>query len=365
MVRLHKVYGNLMVDLVPTNAKLLARAIRLTALATGANRGCLRDGAEGLPLPGEGGDCHDPAGVDADTALQRINSSDGDVRTALRRSDIHFRIARVSQRYTSQRRRTTVLAGRPARADRRGDGAGQQSRRLVTHLCATAPCCVARLDLHGPYFLPFVHRWRFNGDFYPQIAGVTSVAPPRCCWALAARTDHRGDWPGDQSRTGVRSRYVALAGRAAADRVCIIIAAPLVLWSRWRGLVGWTLALMVTYSVLMLWVPVAGPDSAVSRGSLEAGRDTGAFVDRRLMSGHLWAQAKTGIRKACSVLCRRRRRCCSARSPDVFADQTDGWRPHAVAGCCRLCWRSGSALLDRFFMPINKSLWTPSYARYS
>ena len=37
MVRLHKVYGNLMVDLKPTNAKLVRRAIRLTALATGAD----------------------------------------------------------------------------------------------------------------------------------------------------------------------------------------------------------------------------------------------------------------------------------------------------------------------------------------
>jgi N-acetylmuramic acid 6-phosphate etherase len=34
MVRLHKIYGNLMVDLVPTNAKLVRRAIRLTMLAT-------------------------------------------------------------------------------------------------------------------------------------------------------------------------------------------------------------------------------------------------------------------------------------------------------------------------------------------
>ena len=36
MVRLHKVYGNLMVDLRATNAKLRARALRLTRLATGA-----------------------------------------------------------------------------------------------------------------------------------------------------------------------------------------------------------------------------------------------------------------------------------------------------------------------------------------
>ena len=37
MVRMNKVYGNLMVDLKPTNAKLVRRAIRLTMLATGAD----------------------------------------------------------------------------------------------------------------------------------------------------------------------------------------------------------------------------------------------------------------------------------------------------------------------------------------
>jgi N-acetylmuramic acid 6-phosphate etherase len=37
MVRLHKVYGNLMVDVVPTNAKLVRRAVAVTALATGAD----------------------------------------------------------------------------------------------------------------------------------------------------------------------------------------------------------------------------------------------------------------------------------------------------------------------------------------
>jgi N-acetylmuramic acid 6-phosphate etherase len=37
MVRLHKVFGNLMVDLRATNAKLIARAQRLTMLATGCS----------------------------------------------------------------------------------------------------------------------------------------------------------------------------------------------------------------------------------------------------------------------------------------------------------------------------------------
>lgn len=37
MVRLHKVYGNLMVDVLPTNEKLYRRAIALTVRATGAS----------------------------------------------------------------------------------------------------------------------------------------------------------------------------------------------------------------------------------------------------------------------------------------------------------------------------------------
>ena len=42
MVRLNKVYGNLMVDLKATNAKLVRRAIRLTAFATGADEEAAR-----------------------------------------------------------------------------------------------------------------------------------------------------------------------------------------------------------------------------------------------------------------------------------------------------------------------------------
>ncbi|GAB3444892.1 N-acetylmuramic acid 6-phosphate etherase [Massilia solisilvae] len=43
MVRLNKVYGNLMVDLKATNAKLVRRAIRLTCFATGADEAAARE----------------------------------------------------------------------------------------------------------------------------------------------------------------------------------------------------------------------------------------------------------------------------------------------------------------------------------
>ncbi len=42
MVRLNKIYGNLMVDLKPTNAKLVLRAVRLTMFATGAEEQAAR-----------------------------------------------------------------------------------------------------------------------------------------------------------------------------------------------------------------------------------------------------------------------------------------------------------------------------------
>jgi N-acetylmuramic acid 6-phosphate etherase len=46
MVRLDKVYGNLMVDLKPTNAKLVLRAVRLTMFATGADEASARAALE-------------------------------------------------------------------------------------------------------------------------------------------------------------------------------------------------------------------------------------------------------------------------------------------------------------------------------
>lgn len=46
MVRLNKVYGNLMVDLTPTNAKLYRRAVTLTVRATGAEEAAARAALE-------------------------------------------------------------------------------------------------------------------------------------------------------------------------------------------------------------------------------------------------------------------------------------------------------------------------------
>ena len=83
MVRLHKVYGNLMVDLKPTNAKLTRRAIRLTMLAAHTD-----EVTAGTTLA----QCHFQIKVaivaivrkiDVDAAAARLALNSGSVRAAL------------------------------------------------------------------------------------------------------------------------------------------------------------------------------------------------------------------------------------------------------------------------------------------
>jgi N-acetylmuramic acid 6-phosphate etherase len=83
MIRLGKTFGNLMVDLRPTNAKLRRRAARIVAAATGLEP----DAAQRL-LDASGGEVKtaivmELAGVDADEARRRLLAGEGFVRRAL------------------------------------------------------------------------------------------------------------------------------------------------------------------------------------------------------------------------------------------------------------------------------------------
>jgi N-acetylmuramic acid 6-phosphate etherase len=83
MVRLHKVHGNLMVDLKATNAKLVRRSIRLTMLATGAEE---TQAADTLKACGGSVKVAIVAllkQLSADDARALLDASDGSVRTAL------------------------------------------------------------------------------------------------------------------------------------------------------------------------------------------------------------------------------------------------------------------------------------------
>lgn len=144
--------------------------------------------------------------------------------------------------------------------------------------------------------------------------------------------------------------------------LCIAIAAPMVLWFDLRGQIACTFGLMATYAAVMLLLPISDVNGIVTAGALEPGRDVGAFIDRALMSGHLWAQSKTwdpeGLLSTSSAV-----------SSLLFGVFTGRLLQSAAVPAAKTAWMMvagvialwAGVILDAVLMPINKSLWTPSY----
>lgn len=84
MIRIGKVYGNLMVDLMPVNRKLIARSKRLIRQATG----CSKDEAEAAFLASGGKPkiaiLMTILGIGADQAAELIERGDGQLSEAIR-----------------------------------------------------------------------------------------------------------------------------------------------------------------------------------------------------------------------------------------------------------------------------------------
>lgn len=144
--------------------------------------------------------------------------------------------------------------------------------------------------------------------------------------------------------------------------LCTALAAPIVIWCGARGVALWALALLVFYSVVQLAVPVPDADGVVHRGVLEPGKDVGAWLDRQLMDGHLWRQAKTwdpeGLLSTLPAVASQLLGVLAGyvlASPKQPAEKTMTWVLWGLASL----WLG--QVLDAWLMPINKSLWTPSF----
>ena len=83
MVRLHKTYGQLMVDLRATNAKLRQRALALAMRATGADESRARAALQACGEQVKTAIVMLEAGIDAAAAERRLAAAEGSVRRAL------------------------------------------------------------------------------------------------------------------------------------------------------------------------------------------------------------------------------------------------------------------------------------------
>ena len=151
---------------------------------------------------------------------------------------------------------------------------------------------------------------------------------------------------------------VRIPGVLQRIALCTLLAAPIVVYCGWRAQLAIIAGLLTLYSLLMLTVPVPG----IGAGVLEPGRDFGAWVDRTLLGKHLWVQAKTwdpeGLVSTLPALC-----------SQLFGVLAGQWLMSAVERRRQALWLllaglaclGVGAILDTMLMPINKSLWTPSF----
>jgi predicted acyltransferase len=126
-----------------------------------------------------------------------------------------------------------------------------------------------------------------------------------------------------------------------------------------RRLAGVVVAIVASYAALLLWMPVPGG----SAGDLTADGNLGAWLDRALMSGHLWKPGwdPEGLLSTLPAI--------ATTLMGVIAGQTrqiaptlSAWRWRLVIGGA-VCVAIGA--LWHLWLPINKSLWTSSYVLFT
>ncbi|QOL51892.1 DUF5009 domain-containing protein [Massilia litorea] len=151
---------------------------------------------------------------------------------------------------------------------------------------------------------------------------------------------------------------VRIPGVLQRIALCTLLAAPIVVYCGWRLQLALIAALLTLYSALMLFYPVPG----IGAGVLEPGKDFGAYVDRMFLSGHMWVQTKTwdpeGLFTTIPALCSQLFGVLAGRFLLSKFSRTEQTVWLLLAGLL-LLWLG--VIGDAILMPINKSLWTPSY----
>ncbi|CUI06188.1 N-acetylglucosamine related transporter, NagX [Janthinobacterium sp. CG23_2] len=220
------------------------------------------------------------------------------------------------------------------------------------------------------------HGWTFTDWIFPFFLFIGGVSMAFSLGRLAAAG---ADKPTLLRKLAVRAAIIFLIGLALnlvpgfdlstvripgvlqRIAICTLLAAPIALYFSWRQQVLWIIGLLALYSVLMLWVPVPG----IGAGVLEPGQDVGAWIDRLLLDGHLWPQSKTwdpeGLLSTIPALCSQLLGVLAGRWLLSSHSRTEQTVWMLLAGLA-LLWIG--AMLDVVLMPINKSLWTPSFCLF-
>ena len=143
--------------------------------------------------------------------------------------------------------------------------------------------------------------------------------------------------------------------------VCYLATAAIFINSTWKGQLAWAAGLLLLYWAAMEWIPYPGG----SAGLYERGNNLASWLDGRLLAGHMWAVTKRwdpeGILSTLPAI--------STTLSGVLAGM---WltterapRERATALIAAGAAAAATGSLWHLLMPINKSLWTSSYALFT
>jgi len=231
--------------------------------------------------------------------------------------------------------------------------------------------------LHPPLAHAAWHGWTFTDLVFPWFLFAAGLAMPLSLGRRAAAGDDRGALLATTARRAAVIFAVGLALNFIPDfdlatiripgvlqriALCVLVAAPVVIWGGWRAALAAAVLLLVAYTVPMLLAAVPDANGVVVRGALEPGRDFGSAIDRFVLGPHLWARSRTWDPEGLwSTL---------PAAANLLAGVVAGHFVTAARPARKAPWLLAAGLLglvlgwmlDAALMPINKNLWTPSYA---
>ena len=220
---------------------------------------------------------------------------------------------------------------------------------------------------HAPW-----HGWTFTDLVFPFFLWIVGVALTLSLGRRAAAEDRRRLWLHILRRAAIlfaiglflnafpyfRLGTLRIPGVLQRIAVCYLAAATIFLCTRLRGQCLWVAGLLVSYWMSMAWFPVPGHGPGVWQpvGNLAQ------YVDSLVLGGHMWSQTRVwdpeGIFSTLpaiattlfGVLAGRLMRA-PLPAPEKAAWMFVGGHALLVSGLAMDVW-----------LPINKNLWTSSYA---
>lgn len=228
--------------------------------------------------------------------------------------------------------------------------------------------------IYGPLEHAEWNGWAFTDWIFPFFVFISGIS---MTLSLGRRVGPKGSLMLQTWRRGLTIIVIGLLlnsiGHSSFDTIripgvlqriglCTILTVPLVLWCSVRGQVIALIGLLAVYSLIQLGMPVADAQGVVHTGSLAAGQDVGAWLDRALLHGHLWYSSKTwdpeGLLSTLPAVASQLAGVLAGHWLAAKRDATEKAMGFMIAGLL-LLW--AAQISDAWLMPINKSLWTPPY----